>query len=196
MTIETADFYHKNNYLFIKNIVDRSYCDYLVSCVNDNILKKEYCINHTYRKGDPNSYSYYTLAGTPYFNKLLLEFQENFESLVNKKLYPTYSCSKMYAKNDVLVCHSDRHSCEYSVTITLGFSHEPWEFCISKDGTQENYTSFEMEVGDAVLYNGFIPHWRKDFLKGDWHSQVFLHYVDANGPYAHLKYNGNESLNL
>ena len=33
-----------------------------------------------------------------------------------------------------------------------------------------------------MLYNGCeIPHGRKEF-QGDWHSQVFLHYVNAEGP--------------
>jgi PKHD-type hydroxylase len=38
-------------------------------------------------------------------------------------------------------------------------------------------------VGDGALYQGCeVYHWRKPF-KGSEYIQVFLHYVDANGPY-------------
>ena len=41
-----------------------------------------------------------------------------------------------------------------------------------------------LNPGDAAIYLGCeVEHWREEF-KGDWHSQVFLHYVDKNGPYA------------
>ena len=40
-----------------------------------------------------------------------------------------------------------------------------------------------LEEGDAVLYKGTeVPHWREEF-QGDWHSQIFLHYVKADGKY-------------
>jgi PKHD-type hydroxylase len=45
-------------------------------------------------------------------------------------------------------------------------------------------SKIEMDIGDAVLYRGTEKyHWRNKF-KGKWQAQVFLHYVDANGPYA------------
>jgi len=192
-----TSFFEKNNYIFMKNIIDKSYCEHLVSCVNKSILKNEY------RFFDPISPTKYILTTVPYFEKLLLEFQNNMENLVNKKLYPTYSCCRMYLKNERLIIHTDQDSCEYSATITLGYSpelKEPWEFCISKNdkfkNVEQDYTSFQMDVGDAIIYSGFIPHWRKGPLNREWHCQVFLHYVDANGPYAGCIYNCRDSLNL
>jgi len=58
----------------------------------------------------------------------------------------------------------------------VGSDNTPWPIYIEG-------TPLEMNPGDAVLYLGCdLEHWREEF-KGDWHSQIFLHYVDANGPY-------------
>jgi hypothetical protein len=29
-----------------------------------------------------------------------------------------------------------------------------------------------------------VEHWREKYTEGQWQAQVFLHYVDANGPHA------------
>ena len=47
-----------------------------------------------------------------------------------------------------------------------------------------------IEKGDGVIYKGCdIEHWRPIFVQpdGSWHHQVFLHYVDLNGPYKDFK---------
>jgi hypothetical protein len=55
----------------------------------------------------------------------------------------------------------------------------------------------DMQVGDAVLYRGMnIEHWREKYTEGQWQAQVFLHYVDADGPHADQKYDGRTSLGL
>lgn len=71
--------------------------------------------------------------------------------------------------------HRDRPSCEWSMTVNLSQS-EPWP--IYMDGKE-----IIQEVGDGALYQGCeVYHWRKPF-KGNEYIQVFLHYVDADGPY-------------
>ena len=43
--------------------------------------------------------------------------------------------------------------------------------------------SFELKEGDAVLYAGWDQeHERPGVYKGDGMAQVFLHYVNQNGP--------------
>jgi hypothetical protein len=55
----------------------------------------------------------------------------------------------------------------------------------------------DMQVGDAVLYRGMeVEHWREKYTEGQWQAQVFLHYVDADGPHADQKYDGRTSLGL
>ena len=48
-----------------------------------------------------------------------------------------------------------------------------------------------------LLYRGCdIPHWRPVY-KGEWQAQVFVHYVDADGPYAEeCKFDGRPMLGI
>jgi PKHD-type hydroxylase len=39
-------------------------------------------------------------------------------------------------------------------------------------------------------------HWREPYFEGKWQAQVFLHYVDQNGPHAEWKYDKRESLGV
>jgi predicted 2-oxoglutarate/Fe(II)-dependent dioxygenase YbiX len=56
-------------------------------------------------------------------------------------------------------------------------------------------TEVKMDIGDAVMYRGCdIYHWREPYKEGKWQAQVFLHYVDQNGPHAEWKYDKREAL--
>ena len=89
----------------------------------------------------------------------------------------------LYTRCAILKEHTDRPSCEVSVTVFLGSCGTPWPIYMGNN-------SIELEPGDAVLYLGNkLKHKREEFL-GDWHSQVFLHYVDANGPFKDLEKDG------
>jgi hypothetical protein len=47
--------------------------------------------------------------------------------------------------------------------------------------------SFLLRPGDALLFKGIeLTHWREKNTFGPC-SQVFLHYVDQNGPYAYCR---------
>lgn len=55
----------------------------------------------------------------------------------------------------------------------------------------------DVPVGDAVVFRGDeIFHWRDKYVEGAWQVQLFLHYVDANGPHAEWKYDKQGSLNI
>jgi hypothetical protein len=87
----------------------------------------------------------------------------------------------MYTYLAELVKHKDRPSCEISVTIMIGSDKTKWPIFIEGN-------SIELNEGDAVIYLGCeLEHWRDEF-KGDWHAQVFMHYVDQNGPYSDFKF--------
>jgi hypothetical protein len=110
----------------------------------------------------------------PLMESLLLTKFNLMEKETNLKLHPTYSYWRMYTKFADLKKHTDRPSCEISVTAMIGSDGTPWPIFM---GEKE----VELVDGDAVIYLGCeIPHWREEF-KGDWHAQVFLHYVDADG---------------
>jgi PKHD-type hydroxylase len=125
----------------------------------------------------PKSHSYYSL---PVCNILLGRLVDKVSKIAGKKLRPTYTYCRVYLKGADLKPHRDRPSCEYSVTLNLSQTH-PWIIYMAKKGVVQN-------PGDGVLYKGCdIEHSRKEF-EGDEYVQVFLHYVDADGPHKDYVY--------
>jgi len=114
--------------------------------------------------------------GDPATETTMMMSKKNMEEITGKKLLPTYTFWRMYTQFSELKKHKDRPSCEISVTINLGSDGTKWP--IYMDGTP-----VELEPGDGVVYLGCeLEHYREEF-QGDWCSQVFMHYVDAEGPY-------------
>lgn len=125
----------------------------------------------------PRSHAYYNL---PVCNILLGQLASKVSELAKKKLKPTYSYCRVCFKGADLKPHKDRESCEYSVTINLSQTH-PWLIYMGKRGVTQ-------KPGDGVLYKGCeIEHSRPEF-KGDEYVQLFLHYVDSDGPYRNFVY--------
>ena len=97
------------------------------------------------------------------------------EKTTGLELLPTYSFWRMYTKFADLFAHRDRPSCEYSVTVCIGSCGTKWPIYMDKK-------PIDLKPGQAVVYKGCeITHSRKEF-QGDWQAQVFLHYVNKNGP--------------
>jgi len=97
------------------------------------------------------------------------------------KLFPTYSYWRYYVYGGSLYKHTDRPSCEISVTACIK-KYDNWPIIVEGK-------SFELNEGDAVLYAGCDQkHWRPGIYKGDGMAQVFLHYVNKNGPFTHHAY--------
>jgi hypothetical protein len=123
--------------------------------------------------------------GDPLAESFLLAKKELMEKETGLNLNPTYAFARVYTYLATLDKHKDRPSCEVSVTVMLGSSGEEWPIYI--DGKE-----FNLKPGDAAIYLGCeVEHWREEF-KGDWHSQFFLHYVNKNGPNAHLICDGRD----
>ena len=103
------------------------------------------------------------------------------EQSVGEELIPTYSYSRLYVNENKLEKHTDRPSCEISVTLQLGRSHHyAWPIYMGE-------RRYDMAEGDGVIYSGCdVEHWRDkcDGPPGYYSGQVFLHYVRAKGPYA------------
>lgn len=121
--------------------------------------------------------------GDAIMDSLLLIKQKIVENEFGGVLKPQYSFWRMYTRCATLTEHTDRPSCEVSVTVFLGSDGTPWPIYM---GNQP----LELEPGDGVLYLGSeIKHKREEFT-GDWHSQVFLHYTNANGPFKDIEKDG------
>ncbi len=131
-------------------------------------------------------------AGDVFMDGLLVDLLPGTEAISDLKLFPTYSYFRVYHRGDVLARHTDRESCEISLSLCLGYQGEnPWPLLVEGP---EGASSIELAPGDALLYRGIeCPHWR-EALAGESHAQVFLHYVDQTGPYVEWKYDKRPGL--
>jgi len=108
-------------------------------------------------------------------------------------LYPTYSFARIYKKGDELTAHRDREACEVSISLNLGQEpDEPWPLWL-RDHDGNDFAAI-LRPGDALIYRGIeLAHWREHYA-GEKLSQVFLHYVDRNGPHAEEKFDHRPGL--
>ena len=103
------------------------------------------------------------------------------ESKSKLKLFPTYGYWRYYVYGATLDKHIDRPACEISVTACIK-KYDNWPIIVENK-------SIELEEGDAVLYDGCKQkHWRPGMYKGEGMAQIFLHYVNQNGPHKKHAY--------
>ena len=96
------------------------------------------------------------------------------QNITGKRLYPTYTFTRFYYNGSELKKHTDRPSCEYSMTLCVDIDPDPWGIWV--EGNE-----VILMPGDLVVYRGCdAEHWREPY-KGNRHIQTFIHYVDANG---------------
>lgn len=114
------------------------------------------------------------------------------------ELMPSYAYFRIYQKGDVCRVHSDREACEHSLSLTVELGEKiPWALslenrCLEKPVTSvesdfgaEQFSSLPMSAGDAVMYRGVNHrHGRLEPNPNSWSAHLFLHWVDAGGPYA------------
>lgn len=165
-------------YLHLKGVLGEDNCvtlsDYIKTVVKDG--------KSTTDTQCPLSQS---VHGAEVLDKLMVDLIPYFEKASGKKLLPTYSYARLYAPGEELLVHVDRPACEISATITLGFEGGVWPIYLGDDMSKSNPHKVDMEIGDAVLYYGIDkPHWREKYTEGQWQTQVFLHYVDAEGEHT------------
>jgi len=170
---QTAKYFEENGYVILKDALNGEQCNALVKHMFDLhdkglLVKDDQC---------PLSDAVY---GDPIFDDLLQKFAAPIGGQIGKKLIPTYTYARIYRPGEVLKRHKDRPACEISATMTLGFdAKRVWPIYFD----EEKEICVDLMPGELAVYKGCeILHWRTAF-KGKWHVQVFLHYVDANGPY-------------
>jgi hypothetical protein len=140
-----------------------------------------------------SAFSFYGSLAT---DALLDYVTPKVEEVINKQLYPAYSYARIYYQNAEMARHTDRPSCQYSVTVCLDIDEEygPWEIWMKDYHGEE--TPVYLNPGDGIIYNGTkLEHWRTPY-KGARQTQTFLHYVDANGPYASNRFDTRPFLGL
>ena len=176
-------------YVHLKDFLDKDNCRELT-----NELKRLVAEQKTVK--DDQCPTSEAVHGAVAFDSLLVQLLPHFEKASGKRLYPTYSYARLYSPGEALVIHTDRPSCEISATLTLGFDGDVWPIYMG-DEDKNNVSEIKMSAGDAVMYRGMDKHhWREKYTEGKWQAQVFLHYVDADGPHKEWKFDKRPGLNV
>ncbi|MGH8272885.1 MAG: SEC-C domain-containing protein [Gammaproteobacteria bacterium] len=123
---------------------------------------------------------------------LLAQSRPAIEEVTGLALFPAYSFLRIYCEGAILPRHTDRPSCEISVTLTLGGDAlAAWPIWLEAQGETRAVT---LPPGDALVYRGaLLPHWRERFDGRFW-VQLFLHYVCRDGTFADCRFDGRERL--
>lgn len=181
-----TEIFQEQKYVYVPSLVTKEQCENLLTIFREE--KGNFIVDTQCEK---------SLAISHIFDFLLLELLPKMEEITGKKLFPTYTYCRWYLPEEELLIHKDRPSCEYSCTLTVAFKGNQWSIYMGEDLNKENGKEVQMNPGDGVIYKGCeLWHWREKYIEGEWHAQIFLHYVDQDGPYAEWKYDKRERLSI
>jgi hypothetical protein len=186
--------FNKNKYILIKGFLTPhmanlaySYCKNVVSRINfmTTYAPTEHRKDWDGDFGDAqaNCYGNY---GDPLMEVFLISALSEIKLYTGINLVPSYSYWRLYQKHNELIKHIDRHSCEISATLCLGFDASNlqdanYNWPIYVESINGESIPITLDPGDMIIYKGCeIQHWRDKFL-GLNHAQVFLHYTDKDG---------------
>ena len=173
--------FKNNKYKIVRKAISKDIANF----VNDYIMMKEkvhdtlkatrYIIPFSDDWGtreDPQCWNAYSQYADIAMETLLVNCLPLVEKETNLKLWPTYAYTRVYKKGHELVKHIDRKSCEVSTTLNLG--GDMWPIYLTDKKGKD--IEVKLKPGDMLLYSGCeLEHWRNPF-KGNYCSQVFLHY--------------------
>lgn len=176
-----------NKYKIVKNAISKELTDFIYKYfllkrnvvsfyLNSNLIPRDTLFIGKY--GDPqvnNTYSEYS----DFCMETLLSFLKPvLENETKLQLIETYSYARIYKNGDILEKHTDRNSCEISITLNLG--GEQWPIYLKHNNEE---IEIKLNPSDILIYKGCeVEHWRNKF-EGSICAQVFLHYNDINGPF-------------
>lgn len=145
-----------------------------------------------YSAGDKQVPGTPAIYSDPHMERLLDAMAPKVAAEGSVLVYPTYSYARVYKRGDRLVKHRDRPACEISLSVTVDYDpDEPWPIWVDSGSGP---VAFWLQRGDALMYRGTdVWHWREPFT-GNYAAQVFLHYVDRQGPHREWKFDKRQSL--
>jgi len=207
--------YEEKYYKVVKGAVPKDVCSFLYTYTRIKSLCARTLINTNYPKYEPEHHGKfgerqvagaYALYGDPVMETLLAMTCEIASKTIGLNLEPTYTYWRMYEKGHDLKRHKDRGSCQHSATLCLGYDKSNlkdqsynWPMYVGPVDGERNTDGVPiyLEPGDMLFYNGCqLEHWRDPLLAKN-QSQVFLHYVDKDGPlYDTCKFDARPHLGL
>lgn len=161
-------------YKVIKNFLTKEELNILQKyCYNKLDQNKDYVIDE--QSFSPSWYN------DPLMISLLDIKLKKVEEESNLKLFPTFTYWRYYVFGAFLAQHTDRPSCQISVTACIK-KYDNWPLIIEGE-------TIELEEGEGLLYAGCEQkHGRPGIYKGEGMAQAFFHYVDKNGIYVDHAY--------
>jgi hypothetical protein len=162
----------EKKYIYIKNFFSKEEVSIL-----QLYCKKRVYEGFTYDTQSPFAPCYYK---DHLMDSFLINKKQKAEEVSGLKLHETYAYWRAYIYKSILMDHTDRKSCEISITACIDNCGVKWPIHM-------NGNWIDIEIGDAVMYLGCeVLHGRKPF-EGVYNAQVFFHYVDQNGPFNSYK---------
>lgn len=176
----------EHHYLVIPGLLT----DPLLAVANEYILKR--CRFDETLNADDQVRTAFRCYGDPLMETIMELAQPVVENCSGLQLYPSYSYFRHYLPGAELAPHVDRAACEITVSLTLGYEAEQgWPMWLN---LPEGQLEVPLDRGDALVFRGCDhEHWRERF-PGRYHNQVFLHFVDRNGPNAEWRYDKREDV--
>ena len=201
------EFFERNGYFIIKNLCDPKKLFHPVPELRGQL---------NYKSKDLDDFTHIEVEGQvegsvarywhPQYRKTHTKIRLIIEQAIGRKLYNTYYYDRFYFPGQPLIKHTDRPSCEISVTIHISTNiQESWPIWIKTPDTFEDKTMktasgenkfVHLEAGDGMVYKGCErPHWRDPMpglleskINKDeslYYHQIFFHYVLQDGIRAH-----------
>lgn len=150
--------------------------------------------NNKYMFGDELVEKSFSLYAPICFEALSLQLLPLMEAKTGKSLYPTYTYARTYYNGATMQRHTDRPSCEYSISICISVDPKSWPIWF--EDLEGNELAIDLEPGDLIIYKGdILNHWRNEY-PGKRQTQAFLHYVDKRGKYQTHKLDGRSHYGL
>jgi hypothetical protein len=184
--------FQKQGYVVVKNFISKEMgkhlFEYLKLYEYAQILQNN---EKTFERDEQVLGSFAVGHGDLVFDSLMKTMKSKMEYCTGLDLFPTYSYTRLYKPGNELKIHRDRPSCEISITLKLsdtGWYNWPIWMVDSP---------YDLNDGDGVIYRGCdLEHWREPCEGyGDYRmGQVFMHYVDKNGPHTEWKYDKREHM--
>ena len=180
-----------DGYVIIRGLLDPFTVSTISKYMENKLRRGDWQPALIHRDGK-NTTSEYSQYADPLIEVILEKYLPDAELHSGKELLPTYSFSRIYVENDILVKHIDRSSCEYSMSVSVAYNGEISAINTLYNGVEKSHI---LNPGDAILYKGCeVEHWRDTFHPGQVVVQFMLHYVDKNGPRASFRYDRRELL--
>ena len=131
---EPANSFERDGYTVARGVFDRPsleiYATYALMLQANNFFGT--------REGRQGFYDRYADS---LMESILLHLQPAMEQATGLSLWPTYSYLRIYETGAALAKHTDRHACEISASLTIGYdAPELWPLWLESDGQPRSIT--------------------------------------------------------